>query len=128
MIKTVFIFLTLSLLLTKTYGQKDEIYRNEGKTYGHAGSSYNVDILTLESNGEYQLMYQKFYSKKLKNKNIFFDLTTENGTWSKKQDTLYIKSAENKKVVKFLVLKKNKIALVIEEVEISPAKWKKINY
>lgn len=120
-------FLATFLFICNIYGQRDEIYRNEGKTYSHAGPSYNVDVLIMESDGAYKLMYLKFDSKKLKNKNIFYDLSTEKGTWEKKKDTLYLKSDDGNRKRKFFILNEDKIALFIEDVGLSPSKWKKVN-
>jgi len=108
------------------YGQEDEIYRNEGRTHGHAGPSYNVDILILKSDGAYDLIHQKFDSKKMKNNNVFYDLSSYAGSWEKKKDTLYLLNDDGGKKQKFLILKNNKIALLIDDIGISPAHWKKL--
>jgi len=120
-------FLVSFLFICNIYGQKDEIYRNEGKTFSHAGPSYNVDVLIMGSDGAYKLMYLKFDSKKLMNKNIFYDLSTDKGNWAKKKDTLYLKSDDGKREKKFFILNKDKIAMFIEDVGLSPSKWKKVN-
>ena len=108
------------------YGQEDEIYRNEGKTDSHAGPSYNVDILILKSDGTYDLIYQKFDSKKMKNNNVFYDLSSYAGSWEKKKDTLYLLNDDGRKKQKFLILKSDKIAPLIDDIGISPTSWKKL--
>lgn len=128
MIRTIFIFLALSLFLTKMYGQGDEIYRSEGMTRAHVGPSYDVNILVLDKDGTYKLMYQKFDSKKMKNKNIFYDLSVYEGIWDRKKDTLHLKSNNGDRDEKFLILNKNKIARVSKTIGLSPLKWKRVNY
>ncbi len=109
------------------HGQhRDEIYRIAGTKYSSAMKTYNVNILILNSDNSYDLMRQQYNSKREMKKNVLLDLSTEKGKWKKEQDTLYLKSSHNK-ATKFFVLNKKKIALVIEDVEISPAKWKKVN-
>jgi len=124
--KLIFVFLTL-FFAVQSYGQQNEIYRNEGKSFGHSGASYNVDILILQNDGGYELIYQKFYSKKMKNKNVFYDLSTEKGKWNKKEGVLYLENTNSKNKMKFIIINNNKIAPLIEGVEVSPIKWKKVN-
>lgn len=128
MMNKLLVFLVSFLFVCEMYGQKDEIYRNESKTYSHAGPTYNVDVLIMKSDGTYKLTYQKFDSKKMKNKHIFYDLSTQKGTWEKRKDTLYLKDEDGKREKRFLVLNANKIAMFIEDVGLSPSKWAKVDY
>lgn len=111
-----------------SYSQdRHEIYRMEGMQYSSDERTYNVNVLILNSNGSYEILKQQYYSKKEMKKNVILDLSIEKGAWSKKQDTLYLKNSDNNREAQFFTLNKNRIALIIEDVEISPTKWKRVN-
>ena len=115
----------LSVFLS--YSQhRHEVYRMEGMQYSSDERTYNVNVLIFNSNGSYQILKQQYYSKKEMKKNVILDLSIEKGTWNKKQDTLYLKNTDKNREAKFFMLNKNKIALIIEDVEISPTKWKRV--
>lgn len=110
-----------------SFGQiKDEIYRLEAKRESPGVGSYIINVLLLETNGNYELSYQEYLTKKRKKDNLIFDLQKEYGKWRINSDTLYLTDTTSKKEIKFYIKNKNKIALIMENSNISPLTWKKL--
>jgi hypothetical protein len=110
-----------------SFGQsKDEIYRLEAKRESPGVGSYIVNVLLLETNGNYEISYQEYLTKKRKKENLIFDLQKEYGKWRINSDTLYLIDSKSKKEIKFYIKNKNNIALIIENSHISPLTWKKL--
>ncbi len=106
---------------------KDEIYRVESKIENPGIATYDVNILTLYENGSYELMHQKYRTKKFMKKNVVLRIDREYGKWQKKEEVLFLKDKESQRVTKFFIKSTNKIALLIEGSEVSTVSWKKLN-
>jgi hypothetical protein len=106
--------------------RSDVIYRIEGKTESPVFTPYNVSVLTLKKDGDYHIKHQEYLSKKMMKKNILLNLKIEKGTWEKSNDTIHLKENNAKKSVKFFIKNKNKIALVVRDLYISPSNWIRI--
>ncbi|AXT59056.1 hypothetical protein D1816_01380 [Aquimarina sp. AD10] len=120
-----FIFFCHSIQLF-SQNRKDIIYRIEGKIESPAYTPYNVSILTLKEDGNYHIKYQEYASKKMIKKNILLNLDSEKGTWKKSNDTIYLRDNNVKKNTKFFIKNKNKIALVIRDIDVSSSNWIRI--
>ena len=109
------------------FGQsKDVIYRLEAKNESPGVGSYVVNVLSIEADGNYEISYQEYLTKKRKKKNLIFKLKKENGTWTRKENTLFLKNSKTGKIVRFLIKNQNKVALFMDDDKISPVNWVKI--
>lgn len=109
-----------------SYGQNQvEIYRIASTMYGAEQKTYNVNVLRLYNDGNYELQRQEYYSKKEMKKNIILEFKKEVGIWTKENDILSLQSKSSGRETKFAILN-NSIALLIEGKEVSTSRWKKI--
>ncbi len=113
--------------ISTIYSQgKDDIYRIENKSESPAFATYNVNVLILHNDGTYEIMYQQYQTKKMMKKNIILNLDKEYGKWERKVNKLYLKDSKSENITKFFIKSKNKIALIIEDLDVSSLNWKKI--
>jgi len=111
--------------ITFSYAQKkDLIFRIEGPNYG-AVYSYGVSVLKLSEDHHYQLINQKFWTKKLARKNVLHNYTEERGIWSMSNDTLKLAAHENRREMLF-IKKKNNLIYLIDNIDPSRYRWKKV--
>ncbi len=110
-----------------SFGQsKDKIYRLEAKKESPGIGSYIVNVLLLEEDGNYEIKYQEYLTKKRKKRNLIFNLKEEKGTWTKEGNILFLKDSKTNETFKFFIVNKNKIALFMDGNEISPVNWIRI--
>jgi len=126
MMRIIFLILILSFVESVNAQSSEGIYRVESKMESPGIATYNVSVLKLYKDGVYEIMRQKYRTRKLMKKNVISLLDREHGTWEKKMDTLYLNDSKNNQIIKFFVKSKNKIALVIEDLEVSTLNWRKV--
>jgi len=124
--RILFLIMIFSFVTSINAQNRDEIYRVESKMESPGIATYDVNVLILYKDGVYEIMRQKYRTKKLMKKNVILLLDKERGIWEKEIDTLYLNDSKSKETIKFFVKSKNKIALIIENLEVSTLNWKRI--
>ncbi len=113
---------------TNFYAQNNvDIYRVEQRMESPSVGTYNVSILMLKEEGKYEIFHQEYPSKKMMKKNVILHLEKEEGKWERKGDKIHLINSEGKVISKFFVKRKNQIALIIDDSEVSDLNWVKIN-
>ncbi|WP_264536423.1 hypothetical protein [Flavobacterium sp. N1736] len=121
------IFFVFFLNFTEAQITKTTSYRFEGQTESPKFSTYNVNILTLNVDNTYKLIFQTYGSKKLAKKNIIRETEIEEGMWHVNDSLLTLLSKNNQQELIFCIKNKNKIRVVIDDGEMSALIWKKID-
>jgi len=104
---------------------RDLIYRIAFDSYDSVGYSYNINILILKENKEYNLIEQKYISKKFARKNIPSRFLKTYGIWKIENDTLKLINYETKQ--EMLFIKKNSdLFYLFNKEEITNSHWVKI--
>jgi hypothetical protein len=102
-------------------------YRFEGKVESPKFSTYNVNILTLNTDNTYKIIFQTYGSKKLARKNIIRKTEIEEGIWNIKDSALILLSNNSKQELIFSAKNNRKLRVIIDNVETSALVWKKID-
>jgi hypothetical protein len=119
--KSICLLLFFSLYIV--HGQKkDRIFRIESESKDDIGYSYRINILTLASNKTYDLVEQKFVSKKFARKNIISSYLQNKGVWNISNDTLKLIEDENKREI-FFIIKKNYLIYLFDNIDKSSFRW-----
>ncbi|NHN28076.1 hypothetical protein FIA58_020555 [Flavobacterium jejuense] len=107
---------------------KKTLYRSEKIIESPIFGGYNVNVLTLNENNTYKLIFQTYSSKKMAKKNILLKIEIEEGIWNIVDGFLTIIPNDKKQKLVFSLKNKNKIRSIVDKDELSPVIWKKINY
>ena len=120
------ILLFILLPISSFFGQsKDIIYRIASESNDAVGYSYNINVLTLMEKNEYNLIQQKYVSKKFAKKNIPSRFSKTFGILNIKNDTLKLIDNETKREMLF-VIKKDYLIYLFNNIEPTNYHWKKV--
>lgn len=101
-------------------------YRFEGQTESPKFSTYNVNILTLNVDNTYKLIFQTYGSKKLARKNIIRETEIEEGIWNIKDSVLTLLSNNNNQELIFSMKNDKGLRVIIDNIKTSAFVWEKI--
>ncbi|MBF4507810.1 hypothetical protein IRZ83_14130 [Flavobacterium sp. JLP] len=121
------VFFIFFLNITEGQIIKPTSYRFEGKVESPKFSTYNVNILTLNVDKTYKIIFQTDGSKKLARKNIIRETEIEEGTWNIKSSILTLLSNNSKQELIFSLKNNKKLTVIIDDVETSSLVWEKID-
>lgn len=121
------VFFFFFLNITEAQIIKPTSYRFEGKVESPKFSTYNVNILTLNVDKTYKIIFQTYGSKKLARKNIIRETEIEEGTWNIKSSVLTLLSNNSKQELIFSIKNNKKLTVIIDDVETSSLVWEKID-
>ncbi|WP_286971788.1 hypothetical protein [Flavobacterium sp. UBA4854] len=120
--------IVIFFLVNSVFAQKrDVVYRIAYDSYPTIGYSYGISILYLRDDNTYKCLFQKYNSRKMARKNVLRSSTDEYGKWKMNGDTLLLYD-NNRHPMKFFKVDDNRIAYIIDDIEISRYYWKRIKY
>lgn len=107
--------LLLVTYLSKAQFKSSTIYKMEKRVESAGIGTYNVNVLLLESDGTYKILWQSYASRKFAKIYALLEVKCEKGNYIINRNKLMLKPENDSQEMNFQILNRRKIRAIVDE-------------